>query len=75
MSKDGKGEYLIEMQRIGNAVKVTAIDPVTGMEASILGPANAGKHVLGRNAARKLEYVMNKANKQTKKPDSGGILA
>ena len=72
MSRGGSGEYLIEMQRIGNSVKVTAVDPVTGMEVSIVGPANAGKHILSKNAVRKLEYVM---NKQTKSPDSGGILA
>ena len=72
MSRGGSGDYLIEMHRIGNSVKVTAVDPVTGMEASIVGPANAGKHLLSKNAVRKLEYVM---NRDRKKPDSGGILA
>jgi hypothetical protein len=72
LSRSGDGEYLIEMQRIGNTVKVTAVDPVTGMEASIVGPANAGRHVLSNNAVRKLQYVM---NKEKKSRDSGGILA
>ena len=72
MSRGGNGEFLIEMHRIGNFVKVTAVDPITGMEASIVGPANAGRQILSRNAVRKLKYVM---KKQAKKPDSGGILA
>jgi hypothetical protein len=53
-------EYLLEFHRIGNSVKVTAIDPVTGREAAIVGPANAGKAYLSRTAVRKLQYVMNR---------------
>jgi len=44
----------------GNAVKATAIDPVTGIEASIVGPANAPQAILAENARRKLEYVKKK---------------
>jgi len=55
-----KHEYLLEFHRIGNTVKVTAIDPVTGREAAIVGPVNAGKAYLSRTAVRKLQYVMNR---------------
>ena len=41
-------------------VKVTAIDPETGLEGSIVGPANAPQAVLAEQARRKLEYVAKK---------------
>ena len=44
----------------GSVVKATAIDPVTGTEASIVGPANAGQIALAEAARRKLDYVMKK---------------
>ena len=67
----GGQEYLLEFHRIGNSVKVTAIDPITGREASIVGPANAGKAYLSRTAVRKLQYVMAKDDKDKPSP---GIL-
>ena len=44
----------------GNVVKATAIHAATGVEASIVGPANAGRDALGQAAVRKLKYVMEK---------------
>ena len=44
----------------GNVVKVTAIDSVTGVEASIVGPANAAQSTLAEAARRKLDYVLKK---------------
>jgi hypothetical protein len=44
----------------GNVVKATAIDSVTGIEASIVGPANAAQSTLAEAARRKLEYVLKK---------------
>ncbi len=41
-------------------VKVTAVDSVTGVEASIVGPANAAQSALADAARRKLEYVLKK---------------
>jgi hypothetical protein len=49
---------LLEFQTIGNSVKVTAIDPVTLVEISIVGPASAGDAELSRNALNKLRYVL-----------------
>jgi hypothetical protein len=51
-------EILFEFQRVGNVVKVTAIDAETGIEASIHGPATAGETLLRINATRRLEFVM-----------------
>jgi hypothetical protein len=62
-------DYLLEFRRIANTVKVTAVDPVSGTEVSIVGPANAGREYLSRTAVRKLQYVM--AKKQDKKPAPG----
>lgn len=50
--------FLIEFFRIGNSVKVSAIDPVTGIEASTVGPAQAGDVQLANAAAAKLRYVL-----------------
>ena len=55
---DPEGEVLLEFQRIGAAVKVTAIDPVTQVEVSIVGPASASQAVLSHNAINKLRYVL-----------------
>jgi hypothetical protein len=58
---NNKNEILIEFVVRGNVVKATAIDPVTGREASIVGPANAGREALMEAARRKLEYVLKKS--------------
>ena len=62
-TKGGKrqGRYLVEFIAIGQSVKVSAIDPATGTEVSIVGPANGGRELLTRTAVRKLEYVLNKS--------------
>lgn len=56
----GSNEILIEIQQIGNAVKVAAIDPETLIEVSIVGPPSAGEDALTRAAVRKLAYVLGK---------------
>jgi hypothetical protein len=57
----GEGrEIFVEFIRQGNAVKVTAIDSVTGLEATIVGPAGAPQSVLAEAARRKLEYLTKK---------------
>ena len=61
MPAEKQPEYLIEFIAMGNSVKVSALDPVTGMEVSIVGPASAGRHILTTNAVRKLERQIAKA--------------
>ena len=53
-------EVIIEFQQIGNSVKVTAVDPESQIEVSIVGPPGAGEETLKRTAIRKLEYVLEK---------------
>ncbi|MDP1670596.1 MAG: DUF6898 family protein [Alphaproteobacteria bacterium] len=53
-------DVLIEFVRIGNSVKVSAIDPATGTEVSIVGPSNMSEAQLSSNAIAKLRYVLAK---------------
>ena len=57
-------EIIIEFHRIGGSVKVSAMDPATLTEVSIVGPANAGEETLKRNVLRKLEFVLAKKARQ-----------
>ncbi len=52
--------YIVEFHQVGNVMKVSAVDPATMVEVSIVGPVNAGEETLRRNAVRKLEYVLDK---------------
>ncbi|HVY97961.1 MAG TPA: hypothetical protein VHA35_00570 [Dongiaceae bacterium] len=52
--------YIIEFHRVGNAVKVSAIDPATLTEVSIVGAPGVGDAELSRLVVRKLEYVIAK---------------
>jgi hypothetical protein len=52
--------YLIEFVYLGNTVKVSAVDPVTGKEACVVGDPAAGEAALSRLAIRKLLYAMGK---------------
>jgi len=53
-------EIYVEFVVLGNAVKATAIDPETGEEASVVGPATAAQSTMAQAARRKLEYVQRK---------------
>jgi hypothetical protein len=53
-------EIYVEFVILGNSVKATAIDPDTGQEASIVGPASAPRAILAENARKKLEYLKSK---------------
>ncbi|OJT96200.1 MAG: hypothetical protein BGN82_04990 [Alphaproteobacteria bacterium 65-7] len=50
----------VEFVVIGNSVKATAIDPETGQEASVVGPATAAQAQMAQAARRKLDYVLRK---------------
>jgi hypothetical protein len=56
-AKDG---YLLEFRQIGNAVKVSAIDPVTGTEVSIVGSALSPQSQLANTAVAKLKFMIAK---------------
>lgn len=52
-----EAEVLIEMRRIGDSVRVSAVCPETGLEATIVGPASAGEAALAQAAANKLRWL------------------
>ena len=51
-------EVIFEFHRIGNSVKVSAVEVESGVEVSIVGNPAVGETVLKRLALRKLEYVL-----------------
>jgi hypothetical protein len=51
-------EVLFEFQRVGNAVKVCALDVQTQVEISIVGDSRAPQAHLKAVALRKLLYVL-----------------
>ncbi len=55
---DLPAEVLLEFRRVGNAVKVSAVDPVTKTEVCIQGGAHADEYALRQAAIRKLQYVL-----------------
>ena len=55
----GEG-YILEFHKVGNSVKVTAIDPATGKEATIISPLNVPQEQASKIAVQKLEYILGK---------------
>ncbi|OHC74097.1 MAG: hypothetical protein A3G18_05990 [Rhodospirillales bacterium RIFCSPLOWO2_12_FULL_58_28] len=59
-------EVLFEFQRIGNAVRVCAIDPISGTEIVMVGAPGCGEKILKKLAIRKLAYVIAKRAREKK---------
>jgi hypothetical protein len=55
-------EAIIEFRRIGNSVKVSAIDTVTQVEVSIVAPARSTERDMTDAVLRKLQYVLARQN-------------
>ncbi|MGE3477459.1 MAG: hypothetical protein AB7H70_16780 [Rhodospirillaceae bacterium] len=53
-------QVLFEIVAIGNAVKVSAIDPVTNTEVSVVGSIAMSAYSLKMNALRKLKARLRK---------------
>jgi Domain of unknown function (DUF6898) len=53
-------DVIFEFYRVGNSVKVSAVDTETLTEVSVVGPATASEATLKQNALRKLEFVLAK---------------
>jgi hypothetical protein len=53
-------DYIIEFIVQGRYAKVTAVDPATGIEATIVGDANQPQAVLERVAVAKLVWLLKK---------------
>jgi hypothetical protein len=55
--------YIIEFTQVGGSVKVTAVDPKTMTEVSIVGGPQYSQEFLTRQVVKKLEYVLSKREK------------
>jgi hypothetical protein len=62
-TRDMAREVIFEFFRLGNAVKVSAVDTETLTEVSVVGPVTANEETLRRNALRKLEFVLARKTK------------
>lgn len=60
MGANRDDHVILEFIPVGSYVKVSAIDPVTGTEVSIVGDPARGETALRQTAIRKLRYVMQK---------------
>ena len=66
---EGEEGYLVEFHQIGNSVKVSAFDPVTMTEVSIVGALGLSENQLATAAIRKLRYVLAKKSGTTDERD------
>jgi hypothetical protein len=63
-------EVIFEFTRIGDQTRVAAVDPASGAEAVVFGPASAAQADLERLALNKLRYVMEGPGAATPPPPS-----
>ncbi len=56
----GTDNYIIEFTQVGGSLKVTAIDPRTLTEVSIVGAPQYSQEFLTRQVVKKLEFVLAK---------------
>ena len=65
---DDRGSYFVEYFQVGQHLKVSAVDPVTLTEVSVVGTTRMSRDALSKLAVRKLEYVMEKRGLIRRKP-------
>lgn len=53
-------DYIVEYVVIGNSVKVTAFDPISLKDATVIGSIHTPKNQLAKLAVRKLIYILKK---------------
>lgn len=56
----GTDNYIIEFTQIGGSLKVTAFDPKTLTEVSIVGAPQYSQEFLTRQVVKKLEFMLAK---------------
>ncbi len=56
-------QVIFEFYQLGATVKVTAVDPASYTEVSMVGSPQVSEHELMRLARRKLEFVLAKRGK------------
>ncbi len=64
-------EVLFEFHHVGSYVRVTAIDPRSNTEITMVGDPTVGEEALKQTAIRKLRYVIAKNHNER---DDGSIV-
>lgn len=59
-------QAILESRVMGAVMKVTAIDPDTGIEATVTGPSGTGEGPLRQLALRKLENLLQKEQNKSR---------
>ena len=62
MADDDRRDVYFEFTAIGGTVKVVAIDALTGLEVSVMGPTSAAQADLERLALQKLKAQLKKVS-------------
>ncbi|MDC0159029.1 hypothetical protein OAI47_04710 [Rhodospirillaceae bacterium] len=63
MTSANDSRIIIEFVQVGAYVKVSAIDPVSLFEVSIVGDPSASRNTLEQIAIKKLKFVLSKKQK------------
>ena len=58
--RQGDGEVIVEFHRVGNSIKVSAIDAKTYVEVSIIAPVDSTQKHMTDTVLQKLDYVLAK---------------
>ena len=58
--RQGDGEVILEFHRVGNSIKVSAIDAKTYVEVSIVAPLDSTEKQMTDTVLQKLNYVLAK---------------
>jgi hypothetical protein len=56
---------ILEISRVGNSQKVTAVDEESGVEVSFIAPVSASRMDMERLARSKLAYVIRKKSAES----------
>lgn len=54
-TNENPGDVLFEFRQVGTVIRVAAIDPASGTEVTVMGPASASRSDLQRLALNKLK--------------------
>ena len=63
MTSANDSRIIIEFVQVGGYVQVSAIDPVSLFEVSIVGDPSASRNTLEQIAIKKLKFVLSKKQK------------
>jgi len=67
----GLREVLCEFRQVGRYLRINAIDPVSGVEVTMMGDPKAGTEELKTLAVRKLAYVLKKKRREAAARNGG----